>query len=244
MTTHYLKKQGIYQELIQRYLKSGWLERFGFGAFMRPGAHITWEAALSAVQSQLCVPVHVGARTALESKGKAHYVRFGKKGNLFLFGLRGEKKLPKWFLDGPWRYNFQITYNDLFIEAPKQSLSLMEIKSGRLIVSSPERAAFEMLYHIPSLQTFDEASLIFENFVTFRTKLVQKLLESCNSVKVKRLFLYFTKKHNHQWLDKLDLSKIDLGSGKREIIKGGRFDKKYMITVSNFTDEEFHREQV
>lgn len=29
----------------------------------------------------------------------------------------------------------------------------------------------------------------------------------------------------------LDLSKIDLGSGKRQIIKGGALDQKYLITV-------------
>ena len=231
ITAHCLKEHDIPPELVQKYLKSGWLERFGFGAFKKPGEHIKWQAALSAVQMQLDVPVHVGAKTALELKGQAHYLRLGEKGNLFLFGLRGEKKLPKWFLDGPWKYDFQVTYNDLFVKTPTQSLSQMETEAGQLTVSSPERAALEMLYHAPTLQTFDEANLIFENFVSFRTKLVQKLLESCNSIKVKRLFLYLAEKHNHQWFNKLNLSKIDLGSGKREIIKGGRFDKKYMITV-------------
>jgi hypothetical protein len=32
---------------------------------------------------------------------------------------------------------------------------------------------------------------------------------------------------------KLDLSKIDLGKGKRLIIKGGKLDKKYNIAIDD-----------
>ncbi len=245
VTASHLKKHGISSGLVQKYLQGGWLERFGFGAFKRPGEPINWDSALSAAQTQLAIPVHVGARTALELKGKAHYMKFGKKGDLFLFGLRGEKKLPKWFSNGPWENDFKITYNDLFSEAPAKSLSKIDIEAGSLTVSSPERAALEMLYHVPTSQTFDEASLIFENFVSFRTKLVQQLLENCNSIKSKRLFLFLAEKHNHEWFSGINLSKIDLGSGKRDIVKGGRLDNKYLITVpKSLYSKEPQEEQI
>ncbi|MBT6120737.1 hypothetical protein HOH45_04630 [bacterium] len=32
------------------------------------------------------------------------------------------------------------------------------------------------------------------------------------------------------WFSKLDLEKISLGSGKRQVVEGGRLDKKYQIT--------------
>jgi len=38
-------------------------------------------------------------------------------------------------------------------------------------------------------------------------------------------------RQEHTWLSKLDLSKINLGKGKRMIIPNGRFDAKYQITV-------------
>jgi hypothetical protein len=45
---------------------------------------------------------------------------------------------------------------------------------------------------------------------------VQKLLEDCTSVNVKCVFLYLAEKAKHAWL-KLD--KIDLGRGKRSLVK-------------------------
>jgi hypothetical protein len=61
--------------------------------------------------------------------------------------------------------------------------------------------------------------------------LVQQLLESCASVKVKRLSLHLAEKHGHPWLNQLDQTKISLGSGKRVLVPGGRLDPKYLITV-------------
>lgn len=70
-----------------------------------------------------------------------------------------------------------------------------------------------------------------ENLVTLRPDVVQGLLTVCRSVKVKRLFLYMAERQENAWLSKLDLSKINLGKGKRMIIPNDRFDAKYQITV-------------
>ena len=48
---------------------------------------------------------------------------------------------------------------------------------------------------------------------------------------VKRLFLYLAEKAKHEWFNHLDLSNIDLGSGKRKIVEEGALDEKYKITV-------------
>jgi hypothetical protein len=66
---------------------------------------------------------------------------------------------------------------------------------------------------------------------TLRPDKVQLLLELCSSVKVKRLFLYMAEKQNHFWFNDLDLDKINLGAGKRMIVKNGVLDAKYQITV-------------
>lgn len=41
----------------------------------------------------------------------------------------------------------------------------------------------------------------------------------CHSVKVKRLF-FFAERHGHAWLKRLDRQAIDLGRGKRMLVKG------------------------
>jgi len=53
---------------------------------------------------------------------------------------------------------------------------------------------------------------------------------------VKRLFLWFAERHNHAWLQKLDRSGIDLGKGKRMLVRGGKLDTKYNITVPENLD--------
>ncbi|HEX9971507.1 MAG TPA: type IV toxin-antitoxin system AbiEi family antitoxin domain-containing protein, partial [bacterium] len=82
---------------------------------------------------------------------------------------------------------------------------------------------------------FAEASHLMENLATLRPQLVQQLLEQCNSIKVKRLFLYFAEKHDHEWFNHLNKNKINLGSGKRVVVKNGKLDKKYQITVLSET---------
>jgi len=61
---------------------------------------------------------------------------------------------------------------------------------------------------------------------------MQMLLESCSSVKAKRLFLYYAREASHSWYPALDRSRIDLGAGKRELVKGGKLDKEFLLTVA------------
>ena len=85
---------------------------------------------------------------------------------------------------------------------------------------------------------FDEAFLIMENLATLRSEMVQRLLVMCRSIKVKRLFMFMAEKHGHPWVSDLDLSRLDLGKGKRMIIPKGSFDRKYRITVPRDRYEE------
>lgn len=70
-----------------------------------------------------------------------------------------------------------------------------------------------------------------EGLNNLRPASVQKLLEACNSIKVKRLFLYMADKANHDWVRYLNLDNVDLGSGKRSIVADGVYVAKYQITV-------------
>ena len=89
----------------------------------------------------------------------------------------------------------------------------------------------ECLYLVPKSQPLTEVFELMEGLNNLRPALVQSLLEACRSVKVKRLFLYLADKAGHDWFNCLDLKKIDLGSGKRSIVKDGVYVSKYQITV-------------
>jgi hypothetical protein len=229
LTASYLSSQGFDPQQLARYKKSNWLESLGDGAYARYGDKVDWQGALCAIQSQLKLPVHCGARTALELQGYSHYVASTRR-DVFLFGSTGQK-LPRWLEKNDWNVNVTYKMTSLFPDNLQGSYVNFSAGAFTIRISSPERAAMEMLYHVPAKQGFDEAARIMESLLTLRPVLVQKLLEACISVKVKRLFLYMAQAANLPFASKLNLTKIDLGKGDRTVVKGGRLDPKYRITV-------------
>jgi Transcriptional regulator, AbiEi antitoxin, Type IV TA system len=114
-------------------------------------------------------------------------------------------------------------------------LGLVDHPFGNLFVqiSTPERAILEVLYLVPHSQSIEEAWLLMEGLVSLRPRLIQSLLMACNSIKVRRLFLYLAEQQQHSWFQRLDIDSLDLGSGNRSISPGGRLDPRYLITVPN-----------
>jgi len=119
-------------------------------------------------------------------------------------------------------------------------LGFSEFKEKDLIlkISAPERTAMEMLHLVPGKVGFDEALLIMENLATLRSEIVRRLLVMCRAIKVRRLFMFMAENHGHPWVSDLDVSRFDMGKGKRMIVPKGRFDKKYRITVTRDHYEE------
>jgi len=105
-----------------------------------------------------------------------------------------------------------------------------------LIMSSPERASLELLDEVPQRETFHQADVLMEGLRNLSPRRLHALLVACRSVKVKRLFLWFAERHQHSWLKKLDRNGIDLGHGKRMLVRGGKLDKTLNITVPEFID--------
>lgn len=105
-----------------------------------------------------------------------------------------------------------------------------------LALSTPERAALELLDELPQRESFHQAQVLIQSLFNLSPRRLQKLLADCRSVKVKRLFFFFADQHRHAWLNRLDKKTIDLGKGKRMLVKGGRLDKAYRITVPEDLD--------
>ncbi len=78
--------------------------------------------------------------------------------------------------------------------------------------------------------------MLMEGLPTLSPSRLQALLVDCHNIKVKRLFFFFAERHGHAWLKRLDRKSIDLGRGKRSLVKGGRYDAKHRITVPENLD--------
>ncbi|MEE9450315.1 MAG: type IV toxin-antitoxin system AbiEi family antitoxin domain-containing protein [Ignavibacteriaceae bacterium] len=228
-TSNYLNQKGYQKDLLKKYVKSGWLESLGYGAYKLSGDEVGWYGAVYALQKQKDSFIHPGAKTALAFKGYSHYL-LQKSAGADLFGNPSDN-LPKWFKDQSWMKNIRFASTGMMGYNKVDAFTEVKIDSILLKVSAPELAILEMLYLVPKHYTFDEANLIMESLTTLRGRLVQQLLENCTSIKVKRLFLYLAEKNRHPWFEELNLKKIDLGRGKRVIVKNGKLNKKYNITV-------------
>jgi hypothetical protein len=110
----------------------------------------------------------------------------------------------------------------------KQSTS---IRDWQMTISSPERAILELLYQVGDNGVdFKFVAEIFEGLTTLSPRLLNELLQNCSSRKIKRLFLFFANYYNFSWAKHISKD-IKLGAGKLQIVKGGNYNKTYMITV-------------
>jgi hypothetical protein len=227
LTSAWLTEQGYSLDLQKQYRKSQWFTSIGTGAVIRVGDQVDYLGGLFALQTQLGMTIHPGAKTALALQGKAHYLGLNDK-RAMLFGPQGEK-LPKWYNSYDWGVSIDCKSTGFL--PSELGLTDIEHKSFRIKVSSPARAIMECLYLAPEHQPLVEVYELMEGLNNLRPLMVQKLLENCSSIKVKRLFLYMAEKAGHDWLSFIEPEKIDLGSGKRVIVPGGVLNSKYQIVI-------------
>jgi hypothetical protein len=227
LQSSWLKEQGYSTGLQQRYRDSRWLDSIGNGAMIRNGDTVGYEGAIYALQKQSHLPVHPGGRTALSLLGKAHYLSLSEN-KVTVFG-ENNARLPTWFLKHDW--GVKVEYYQSALLPPDIGMSEVELKNYSIKVSGAVRALMECLYLAPEKMALMECYELMEGLNNVKPAQVQELLEQCGSVKVKRLFLYLAGKANHQWTKFLHLEKVDLGSGKRSIVKNGVYIDHYQITV-------------
>ncbi len=224
----WLVSQGYSYELQQNYRKSGWLKSIGKGAMIKSGDKPVLTGALSTLQNVLNINIHIGGRSALELQGFAHYLQVNSP-ETTLF-INGRKKLPLWFTENDWNAKTS-TYRVLLFD--DEAIGMVDFRDGELTmkISDPARAIMECLALCPDKFPLTECFELIEGLVSLRPTKVQEMLENCKSIKVKRLFLYFSEKANHAWFKYLDISKIDLGAGNRSLAKGGVLVKKYKLVL-------------
>ncbi|MFC5683264.1 type IV toxin-antitoxin system AbiEi family antitoxin domain-containing protein [Flavobacterium sp. MAHUQ-51] len=238
VTTHkWLMENNFSRHAIDNLVKSNQLESISKGVYVRNISKITWQSVVFSLQSILKTDLVVGGLTALEMQGLSHYLSLSENKIVHLFG---NDLLPRWVSNLDLNIKFlRHTTNSLFVENLEKNKQLYPFTSERdwdnnnrkLILSTPERAYLEVLLDVPQKVTFEHADQLMQGLTTLSPRSLQKVLEECQNVKVKRLFFWFADRQNYVWLNKINRETITLGSGNRMIVKGGKLDNKYKITV-------------
>ena len=230
----WLEANGYSSALRSHYVRSGWLVSPARRVYRRSRAPLTWQQVVISLQTLLDFPLTVGGRTALEQQGYAHYL----PARLQEVHLYGVKRLPTWIddllLDVTFRWHNSLRLFPTDADSPPFPAPTMYSSAGMHLpirYSTKERAVLELLDELPKHESFHQIDALMEGLSDLSPRRLQTLLETCASVKVKRLFLFFADRHSHAWRSKLDVERIDLGSGKRSLVKGGKLDPQYNITV-------------
>jgi hypothetical protein len=252
----WLERHGVSRQLRRKYVMHGWLQTLARGVFCRPAvpkeqSTVPWQQLVISLNALENLPVAAGARTALELQGFSHYVSSAGSREAHLYA---DAELPGWVSRVPVdaklvRHNARRLFTNRDVpafftkgsapqKAPEDSGFTQQQGQWKypLTMSTPERAILELLDEVPQRETFHQADVLMEGLRNLSPRRLQGLLADCKSVKVKRLFFWFAERHNHAWLKKIDHASIDLGKGKRMLVRGGKLDPKYNITVPEKMD--------
>ena len=183
---------------------------------------------LSGLQEEMHLPIYIGSRSALEMLGAAHNLPQAARPQIYV--LTNKKlRVPNWIKNNDWGADFVFRQSSLIRGG--QELMGYVIRGFQIKMSVREQAILELIEDLDLTISFESAENYLSSLMTLRPNVMQRLLEDCASLKVKRIFLYLSEKLEMPFFSKLNIETIDLGSGKRVVVKGGRYDKKYQITV-------------
>ncbi len=249
LTSRWLREHGYAGNLVARYVSSGWLVSPARGVYQRKSGILRWEGIVNTLQWLEALPIHVGGRFALNWHGHEHFLRLGEPATVTLYGAI---RLPGWVSKLPLAERFDYHGSGPFDrfqgvlakteEETLQAHGLQRITTDSatkpVVMAMPERAILEVCDEPPSAALVYEVDAIMQGLTSLRPGLLGSLLRDCKSIKAKRLFLALSQRHHHAWLAHLDVEGVELGSGKRALVPGGRLHPTYQITLPADLDEQ------
>ena len=242
VSARWLRAHDYSTSLVRRYVQSGWLQSPARGVYTARNVSLDWQGVVASLQRREGLPLHVGGRYALEWFGHEHYLRLGAAAVVTLYG---PTRMPGWVGKLPMHERLAYCgpgpFKPLLLDAcaadddalHAEGLLRETVSSNvdEVVFATTERAMLELCDDRPSPALVYEADALMQGLTGLRPDLVGRLLRVCTSVKAKRLFLALAERHQHAWLKRVELADVDLGSGKRVLVPGGRLDTKYLITL-------------
>lgn len=228
----WLTEQGYSTSLRRQYVTAGWLAQPTRQVYQRPRGSLSWQQAIVSLQTLLGARLVVGGRTALDLQGFSHYLTSAPHE----IHLYGPEHGPAWLHKLPLDVRF-VYHNSAKLFRPQDFVTQpWGPWSWQLTLSSAERAILELLDELPDRESFHQVDKLFEGLANLSPRRLESLLARCRNVKVKRLFFYFADLHQDAWLKRIDRTKVDLGKGKRLLVRGGKLDTAYLIMVPEDLD--------
>lgn len=232
-TKPWLEAQGLNLHFLDNAVRSSTLTPLTPGVYVREGI-VSWQGVVASLQRMTDTPVHVGALSALELEGVAHYLAGSTSPRITLCS---EKGLPRWLnriavaAEFEWQGTRRLWAENVMSDSYFIREHSWQALLPAIYYSCPEKALLELLLQVPDAISFEHADQLMQGMHNLSPRKLDKLLRGCINVKVKRLFFWLAHRHQHAWLKHLSREDYALGTGKRMIAKGGRYESTWQITV-------------
>lgn len=232
----WLLDKGFLSTDIDYYLRSGILQAVFRGVYRKPGKPLKWESVLYSLQ-EMGYDLHVGGEQSITESGFSHFVSMSNTTSVHLYS---SKALPRWLIK--WHESQPMPEQEFCFVLHKQAW-LSQVPDFAFTYRSfgtwdwplryavSELAILEYMMELETETDFLQMDRWFESLSSISPMKMQQVLAVCKNFKARRLFGWFSDKHQHAWAKEIDWKKIELGTGKRSIIKGGRYSAKWKITV-------------
>jgi len=224
LETAWLLEHGLTAKLAARLAEEGWLKRLGRGVYLLPGDKLDRDASLACL-AKVMPGLHVAGKTALAWRGVRHNLAMQE--TLILWGDR-PRKLPAWFTSEFSAY-YQATH--IFDEAMPSLLGLAPLPDGRrdVLVSTPERALFELLSDVGKRQGLEETSHLVESIRSPRIPVMEELFAHLNRIKIVRLAFRLADELDLPWKSVAFHHCERLGGGRRWVSVGKSGERLNLI---------------
>ena len=185
-----LSKHGADAKAASAYARRGWLVRLGQGVYALPSDEVSALSVVRLFQRNI-KGLHVGGKSALALHGDRHNLTVRE--TLVLWANR-RFALPRWFSARfPARAVGARLFDPLAVQLAQKTVTTLPGVPEELHVSTPERAALEMLYEVGTHESLEETRSVFEGLHNLRADVLGQLLAVCTSVKAVRLFLTWSR---------------------------------------------------
>jgi len=226
-----LYSYGLNRPDVDYYVRSGFLNSFAHGVYHRTSDyHLTWQEVVSSL-ADLNYEIHVGGISVVREAGLEHFVNVSDYAKSI--SLYSAEAIPKWLDDTPLNTSFISTKQSWLNKLPDSVYKdqIFGQWNRKIKYATLELALLEQLVDVNLESDIVTIDRQLEGMVNLSPTRLNDLLMLCPSVKAKRLLGWLLKRHEHTWIKHIKWNAIDLGKGKRSIIKGGRYNNEWQITV-------------
>jgi len=240
-TKRWLLDQGLNLHFLDNAVRSRTLIPLTAGVYTLHEKSVTWQGIVASLQRMSEKPTHVGGLTALDIAGLTHFLSASAEVRIQVYS---EHPLPAWISKIAVAATFE-HHGTLRLWPESVMTNPRFLREHRwlderppVLYSCPEKAILEVLTEVPSTVSFEHANALMQGLSSLSPRKIDSLLKACNSIKVKRLFLWLAERQGHAWFKHLNTDEYDLGAGKRVIAKHGKLDARWAITVPKEMHEE------